>query len=181
MPWGRDGMADVNLVTGNDRSNLLRGSSGTDLIYGWNPNGPQGSVSTITATRVASGLSQPLFVTSAPNDPDRLFIVEKGGLIKVLNLATGAVDPEPFLNVSGQIVTAGEQGLLGLDFHPDYPENGRLYIALGDGGDPANAQNTNSLLGKILRIGVNADGFPADPGRNYAIPTDNPFVGVAGA
>src|SRR5918995_3425878 len=239
MPWGRDGMADVNLVTGNDRSNLLRGSSGTDLIYGWNPNGPQGSVSTITATRVASGLSQPLFVTSAPNDPDRLFIVEKGGLTKVLNLATGAVDPEPFLDVSGQIVTAGEQGLLGLDFHPDYAENGRfyvylsnaagdsevreyrvsandptradpasrkvvltvdqpaftnhkagwiefgpdgkLYIALGDGGggDPANnAQNTNSLLGKILRIGVNADGFPADPGRNHAIPADNPFVGA---
>jgi glucose/arabinose dehydrogenase len=235
-------MADVNLVTGNDGSNSLQGSSGTDLIYGWNPNGPQGSVSTITATRVASGLSQPLFVTSAPKDPDRLFIVEKGGLIKVLNLATGAVDPEPFLNVSGQIVTAGEQGLLGLDFHPDYPENGRfyvylsnaagdsevreyrvsandptradpasgkvvltvdqpaftnhkagwiefgpdgkLYIALGDGGggDPANnAQNTNSLLGKILRIDVNADGFPADPGRNYAIPADNPFVGVAGA
>src|SRR5918994_3354068 len=86
MPWGRDGMADVNLVTGNDGSDSLRASSGTDLIYGWNPNGPQGSVSTIPATRVASGLSQPLLVTSAPDNPNRLFIVEKGGLIKILDL-----------------------------------------------------------------------------------------------
>ena len=47
-------MADVNLIAGDDRSNSLHGSLGADLIYGWNPDGPQGSVSTITATRVAS-------------------------------------------------------------------------------------------------------------------------------
>ena len=49
-------MADVNLIAGDDRSNSLHGSLGADLIYGWNPDGPQGSVSTITATRVASSL-----------------------------------------------------------------------------------------------------------------------------
>lgn len=62
-----------------------------------------------------------------------------------------------------------------IDFGPD----GNLYIAFGDGGsgnDPQNnAQNRNSLLGKILRLDVSRDGFPADPNRNYAIPADNPY------
>ena len=60
-----------------------------------------------------------------------------------------------------------------LNFGPD----GYLYAALGDGGsagDPDNyAQNTQSLLGKILRLDVNS-------GTPFAIPSDNPFVGVAG-
>jgi glucose/arabinose dehydrogenase len=68
-----------------------------------------------------------------------------------------------------------------LGFGPD----GYLYIATGDGGgggDPANnAQNINSLLGKMLRIDVSSDAFPTDAGRDYAIPTGNPFSGVAGA
>jgi glucose/arabinose dehydrogenase len=59
-----------------------------------------------------------------------------------------------------------------------------LYIATGDGGsgnDPDNfAQNRNVLLGKMLRIDINRDDFAADPLLNYAIPADNPFVGVAG-
>jgi glucose/arabinose dehydrogenase len=66
-------------------------------------------------------------------------------------------------------------------FGPD----GYLYIATGDGGgagDPQNnAQNTGSLLGKILRIDVNADAFPADEARNYAIPAGNPFAAGPGA
>jgi len=57
-----------------------------------------------------------------------------------------------------------------------------LYIATGDGGgsnDPSNnGQNTNSLLGKMLRIDVNRDDF-ADPNVNYGVPTDNPFFGLA--
>ncbi len=66
------------------------------------------------------------------------------------------------------------------------PTDGYLYISTGDGGsggDPNNnAQNLNSLLGKILRVDVNnGDAFPADATHNYAIPASNPFVGVAGA
>lgn len=63
-------------------------------------------------------------------------------------------------------------------FGPD----GFLYVASGDGGgsgDPGNyGQNRNSLLGKMLRIDINDDDFPADDFANYAIPPTNPFVGV---
>ena len=62
-------------------------------------------------------------------------------------------------------------------------DSNNLYIATGDGGssnDPLNqAQNKNSLLGKMLRININGDDF-ASPTINYAIPTDNPFFGQPG-
>jgi glucose/arabinose dehydrogenase len=68
-----------------------------------------------------------------------------------------------------------------LGFGPD----GYLYVPLGDGGGANDLSNnaqdlTENLLGKILRIDVDGDDFPADPDRNYAIPPDNPFVGVEG-
>ena len=44
-------MPGVNLIVGNDGSNNLAGTAGNDLIYGFDPNGPQGTVSSITATR----------------------------------------------------------------------------------------------------------------------------------
>lgn len=62
-------------------------------------------------------------------------------------------------------------------FGPD----GYLYWGMGDsggGGDPENvAQNLNELRGKMLRLDVNGDAFPADPNLNYAIPPTNPFAG----
>lgn len=66
-----------------------------------------------------------------------------------------------------------------------FDPNGYLLIGLGDGGgggDPLEqAQNTNTLLGALLRIDVDGDDFPGDDSRTYAIPSDNPFVGTAGA
>jgi glucose/arabinose dehydrogenase len=68
-----------------------------------------------------------------------------------------------------------------LEFGPDR----NLYLGVGDGGgsgDPDNnAQNTNVLLGKILRIDPSRDSFPADASRDYAIPTANPFATSGGA
>ena len=58
---------------------------------------------------------------------------------------------------------------------------GNLLLGLGDGGgggDPReHGQNPNTLLGSLLRIGVDGDDYPGDTGRNYTIPGDNPFVG----
>jgi glucose/arabinose dehydrogenase len=123
-------MPTANLVVGNDGGNSLQGTGGADLIYGFDPNGPQSQASAITATRVATDLGQPLFVVAPPDDPNRLFIVEKTGLIKILDLATGQVLATPFLNVSSQILTDGERGLLGLAFDPAFASNGFFYVNL---------------------------------------------------
>lgn len=60
-----------------------------------------------------------------------------------------------------------------------------LYVTQGDGGDqhdPANyGQNKDNWYASLMRIDVDGDDFPGDSLRNYAIPADNPLVGVAGA
>jgi glucose/arabinose dehydrogenase len=81
---------------------------------------------------VATGLSSPIFVTHAPGDNSRLFIAERGGTIRILNLQTGVLQATPFLTMSG-ISTTGEGGFLGLAFHPDYfnvgtPGYGKFYV-----------------------------------------------------
>ncbi len=74
-----------------------------------------------------------------------------------------------------------------IGFGPD----GYLYISIGDGGGAndsgsghnptiGNGQDLNTNLGKMLRIDVDVDDFPADPGKDYRIPTDNPFADIAG-
>jgi glucose/arabinose dehydrogenase len=181
---------------------------------------------------VAEGLEAPLGVVHAGDGSDRLFVVEQTGRVRIIE--GGQVLEEPFLDVSEAIVAGGEQGLLGLAFHPEYRRNGRffvnytdvngdtviaefrtsddpnvadagsgrtllqfdqpfanhnggqigfgpdgfLYIGSGDGGsggDPeGNGQDTNALLGKLLRIDV-------DAGGRYGIPEDNPFRDGGGA
>jgi glucose/arabinose dehydrogenase len=210
--------------------------------------------------RVANGLTGPIYITHAPGDQSRLFIVERNGAIKILDLATNSVSSTPFLTIPG-VDIANEGGLLGMAFHPDYANNGKfyvnvtidnggqvfegatspfstrirqysvstnpsvanptateilsflqpddnhnagwigfnpaltpgqpqyLYIPTGDGGGGndsgtghaagGNAQDiSNNLLGKILRIDVNGDDFPADVNRNYKIIDSNPYADV---
>ncbi|HMS54417.1 MAG TPA: PQQ-dependent sugar dehydrogenase [Fimbriimonadaceae bacterium] len=78
---------------------------------------------------------------------------------------------QPFQNHNGGTIRFGQDGY--------------LYFGLGDGGDsydPGNrAQNKNELLGKLLRIDISGDDFPADSSKNYRVPPSNPFVGVDGA
>jgi len=72
-------------------------------------------------------LTQPLFITAPPGDSGRLFIVLKNGQIRILNLATGALNATPFLSLTG-LATGGEQGLLGMAFDPGYATNGKFYL-----------------------------------------------------
>ena len=230
------------VISGGDGGNIIVGTDADDTIYGHSIADIAPNVGQITATLVATGFNAPVFATSAPGDPDRLYVVEKDlGRIILLSLSTGV--RSTFLSIpTNQLSAGGEQGLLSLAFHPDYQTNGRfyvnlvnangdvevrsytrsagnpdvanptgttvitvphpgqtnhnggtvafgpdgyLYVSIGDGGgggDPGeNAQNINSLLGKILRLDVNGDAFPGDAARNYAIPSNNPFVGLPGA
>jgi hypothetical protein len=77
------------------------GSGGTsDIIVSASPR----------ATLIASGLNSPLYVTQAPGDTSRLFIVEQAGRIRVRR--DGAVLPTAFLDVTALISFGGERGLL---------------------------------------------------------------------
>ncbi len=75
---------------------------------------------------VLQGLSSPLLVTHAGDASDRLFVVEQGG--RILVLAPGATTPSVFLDISARVLAGGEQGLLGLAFHPQFATNGRLFV-----------------------------------------------------
>ncbi len=193
------------------------------------------SASSIKLTKVAGGLSKPVFITSARDGTGRLFIVEKTGTIRILS--GGKVLSTPLLDISGSVSQGSEQGLLGLAFHPRFKTNrklyvdftnrsgntvvreyrvsasdpnrvvpgsgrtiirikqpysnhnggmiafgpdGYLYIGMGDGGsagDPGNrAQRKDTLLGKLLRINVNA----TTATHNYKNPRSNPYVGRKG-
>jgi glucose/arabinose dehydrogenase len=85
---------------------------------------------------VADNLEEPVFVTTAPGDPGRLYVVEQAGRIRVLD-ADGVMADTPFLDLSADVVSGGERGLLGLAFHPDYADNGRLFVNYTRGGDGA--------------------------------------------
>ncbi len=186
----------------------------------------------------ATGLSSPVNMKHA-ND-SRLFVVERQGVIKIIN-TDGSVEATPYLDIDTRVINSGgEQGLLAMAFHPNYSTNGYfyvnyinnsgdtvisrfsrstagtaddmselilmtisqpftnhnggdmhfgpdgyLYISTGDGGsggDPGNrAQNLSLELGKILRIDVDVSQVDADAGILYYIPSNNPFIGDAGA
>jgi glucose/arabinose dehydrogenase len=75
---------------------------------------------------VTNGLQNPLFLTQPGDESGRLFIVEQPGRIRVLE--GHALLPAPFLDITKQVLSGGERGLLGLAFHPDYRQNGRFFV-----------------------------------------------------
>jgi glucose/arabinose dehydrogenase len=92
------------------------------------PDLPEGPVPVALAD-VATGLALPLQLTAPAGDP-RLFIVEKGGAIRIVH--NGALLPTPFLDLSAKVSTGREQGLLGLAFDPEYAANGRFIVHYTD-------------------------------------------------
>jgi glucose/arabinose dehydrogenase len=105
-------------------------------------------------TPVASGLKQPVDIQNAGDGSGRLFIVERGGHIRILQ--NGLLLPTPFLDIQDRVNISGvEQGLLGLVFHPDYASNGEFFVNYIDlNGDTV-----------IARFHVSAgDPNQADPG-----------------
>ena len=89
----------------------------------------------IQITPVVSGLSSPVFVGNAGDGSNRLFIVEQGGIIQVLQ--PGASTTTAFLNIANKVLAGGERGLLGLAFHPQYISNGRFFVFYTRAGDGA--------------------------------------------
>jgi glucose/arabinose dehydrogenase len=125
----------VTLVTGDDGSNVRVGGPGDDLIYGFNPAGPQGSVTSIAATRVATVPFGPVFAVSPPGDTGRLFIGNLDGTVRILDLTTGQLLPDVFINIGSSIGVIGEGGLIGFAFDPNYASNGYFYVNVTNPSD----------------------------------------------
>jgi glucose/arabinose dehydrogenase len=89
--------------------------------------GPSGPAQALKLTPVASGFDQPLYVGQAPEDDDRLFVLEQPGIVKIVR--DGQILPEPFLDLTAQVrQDNSEDGIVGLAFHRDYRNNRRLFI-----------------------------------------------------
>ncbi|MBX7043617.1 MAG: PQQ-dependent sugar dehydrogenase [Ignavibacteria bacterium] len=81
--------------------------------------------------------SSPLYVTHANDGSNRVFVVEKTGLIKVLPNDSNTTDSRVFLDLTNKILNGSERGLLGLAFHPNYSANGYFYVDYTRAGDGA--------------------------------------------
>src|SRR3972149_7490848 len=90
----------------------------------------QTSSASLSLKTMATGLDFPLYLTTAPGDNSRLFIVEKGGLIRIIK--NGTLLGTPFLDIRNLVSSGSEQGLLGLAFDPNYAANGRFYVSYTD-------------------------------------------------
>lgn len=104
-----------------------------------------------------------------------LYTFQSGGLVERVSRFTISANPDVAdANSETPIFSTPPRGT---DYHDgglvQFGPDGKLYIGFGDGGNSANAQDLNSVHGKILRIDV-------DAGAPYAIPADNPFAGQAG-
>jgi len=90
------------------------------------PDPPSPATGDLKATLFATGLDQPVAIENAGDD--RLFVVERPGVIQILQ-PDGDLESQPFLDIQSRVKdTASEQGLLGLAFHPDYANNGYFYV-----------------------------------------------------
>lgn len=101
----------------------LSGCSGED-----NQQNSFPTSTSLTLQPVTTSLTFPVFMTTAPIDSNRLFIVEKRGLIRIFDRNSSSLRPTAFLNLSGLISTLGERGLLGMAFDPGYITNGQFYV-----------------------------------------------------
>ena len=116
---------------------LLAGAAAA-LVAACGSSTPSGAASVSQPARTSRiGLQrigtfdQPVFLTGAPGEPGRVFVVERPGRIAVLS--GGRRSPKPFLDISSKVNSSGgEQGLLSVAFAPDYRTSGRFYVYYTD-------------------------------------------------
>ncbi|MGE4056313.1 MAG: sorbosone dehydrogenase family protein, partial [Vicinamibacterales bacterium] len=114
-----------------------------------------------------SGLTRPVAFIQEPTSPRRQYIVEQDGWIKVVQ--DGALQSALFLDLSAEIGTGGERGLLGLAFAPDYASSGRLWVNFTN-------RNGHTVIARFRRSTI--DPLQADPASRFDLrwPGGNRFI-----
>ncbi len=105
----------------------------------------------------------PVDVQHAGDGTNRLFVVEQGGVVKVFDNERLTAVADTFLNVSSDVATGGERGLLGLAFHPQFDQNGFFYV---------NKTEPSPLTTVVSRFTVDStNSNAADPGSEVVLLT----------
>jgi glucose/arabinose dehydrogenase len=110
---------------------------------------------------VATGLTRPTYLTAPAGDP-RLFVVEQGGLVRIIE--NGVMRATPFLDLSARTTAAGERGLLSLAFSPQYATNGFFFVYFTEAG-------TGDIL--VERYHVSGDANVAEPAGTPVLRIDH--------
>ncbi len=128
--------------------------------------------SSAVAQLVGTGFTQPVYAAPNPLAANSMYVVQRGGLVRSLNLTNGSIGSTPLLNMStvtGSSFTAagGEQGLLGLAFHPNFATNRQMYVSYTyDNGQTGGAVRVDQFT-------VNAGGTADVASRRTVIDYDD--------
>jgi glucose/arabinose dehydrogenase len=109
-----------------------------------------------TLIPVGSRWDAPIYAASPPRDRSRLFVVQRAGLVRVV--VDGAVRTTPFADLTGQVGTDGERGLLSIAFPPDYEASGLAYVYLA-------APDGELQIRELHRSAADPDVADPGPGR----------------
>jgi len=133
---------------------------------------PPAAAQRLTTELLTNEVRLPTWVGAAPEDPDRLFIVERSsGLIRILE--KGELLPAPFLDISHNLRALGGGGFMSMAFHPEFLDNRYFYIYFTDSNGDA----------VVERYTVSGDPNVADPSTRLEIikvlrnPLDNEHPG----
>ncbi len=105
--------------------------------------------------------TNPVLLLQAPNDPARWFVVEQRGVVRTFANQSGVASSTVFVDITNRVRSGGEQGLLGLAFHPQFPDNPRVYLSY------TNA--TNGLVSRISEFRTRDGGATLDPASEQVL------------
>ena len=108
----------------------------------------------------------PVSLQQAPGDATRWFIVEQAGTIRAFENANDATATLIFLDVAGRVISGGERGLLGMAFHPDFPNTAEVYVSYT--GEP----NLTSYVSRFSSVNGGQTLDPATEQVILSVPQD---------
>ena len=110
--------------------------------------------------------SQPVAMRQAPGRTDRWYVVEQEGRIQRFDNRPDADSVDEFVDIRGRVQSGGERGLLGMEFHPDFANNGDVFLSYTGSG----------TVSRIGRFQSDDGGLTLDAGSEVnVISVDQPF------
>ncbi|MDR2877989.1 MAG: PQQ-dependent sugar dehydrogenase [Chromatiales bacterium] len=135
-----------------------------------NDPGIEAAIPVITLKEIVSDVEEPVALTHAPGEPDRVYVLEQDGRIRIV--ADDKLLVEPFLDITARVKNGGERGLLGLAFHPDYARSGYFYVNYtAERPDRSGDQ----LVTRISRFARGADGKADAASERVLLEIEQPF------